>query len=111
MDPAGLASAVEAAAAGEGVLDGRRVALLIEEYRRRDRGHQSLSLDHSRRVDLTPREWDVLELLVDGLPTAEIARRLFLSQVTVRRHVSMLMHKVDVSTREDLRALLERRAG
>jgi DNA-binding NarL/FixJ family response regulator len=111
MDPAALPSAIVAAAQGEGVLDGRLVALLIEEFRRRGSERTSLTLNHSHRVDLTAREWDVLELLADGLPTSEIARRLFVSQVTVRRHVSILMHKLDVRTREDLRSLLARRAG
>jgi two-component system nitrate/nitrite response regulator NarL len=110
MDPARLPSAVEAAAAGEGVLDGKLTAMLIEEFRRRSGERTTLTLDHTHRVDLTPREWDVLELLCDGLPTADIARRLFVSQVTVRRHVSILMHKLGVSSREDLVALVARRS-
>ncbi len=43
----------------------------------------------------------MLELLSDGLSTAEIAAQLELSQVTVRRHLSMLEHRLQVSSREE----------
>ena len=111
MDPADLPGAVVAAAAGEGVLDGVLTGMLIEEFRRRSTGRPTFDVDHTHRVDMTPREWEVLELLGDGLSTAEIAKRLFLSQVTVRRHISMLMGKLDVTSREQLRGLLSRRSS
>jgi two-component system, NarL family, nitrate/nitrite response regulator NarL len=109
MDPEQLAPAVRAAAAGEATLPGVLTARLIEEFRRR--GAQSqVTLDDGRHVELTPRERDVLELLADGLTTAEIAHRLFLSPVTVRRHLSILMHKLDVTSRDEARRLaLQRR--
>ena len=44
----------------------------------------------------------------DGLPTDEIAARLFISPVTVRTHVSAILRKLQVSTREDALKLLER---
>jgi DNA-binding NarL/FixJ family response regulator len=51
-------------------------------------------------VMLTPREWEVGELLREGLSTAEIAERLGVSPVTVRRHVSMLLRKLEVESRD-----------
>ena len=48
----------------------------------------------------------MLELFGDGLSTAEIARRLNLSQVTVRRHMSALLHKLEVTSREEARRLI-----
>ena len=48
----------------------------------------------------------MLELFGDGLSTAEMARRLSLSQVTVRRHMSALLHKLEVSSREEARRLI-----
>jgi DNA-binding NarL/FixJ family response regulator len=108
MDPADLVAAVRGALAGEAALPGFLAARLIDEFRHRGRGN-SLTLDHNRRVELTPREWDVLELLDNGLSTAEIAGRLALSQVTVRRHVSTLLHKMGASTREQARRLLAER--
>jgi DNA-binding NarL/FixJ family response regulator len=105
MDPEDLVAAVRGALAGEAALPGFLAARLIDEFRHRGRG-TTLTLDHNRRVELTPREWDVLELFGDGLSTAEIARRLDLSQVTVRRHMSALLHKLEVSSREEARRLI-----
>ena len=48
----------------------------------------------------------MLELFGDGLSTAEIARRLNRSQVTVRRHMSALLHKLEVSSRDEARRLI-----
>jgi DNA-binding NarL/FixJ family response regulator len=107
MDPAELPVAVRALAAGEGVLPGALTARLIEEFRHR-RGHGSLVGAHGRRVELSSREWQVLELLGRDATTAEIARRLFVSPVTVRRHVSSIMHKLGVSGRAEARGLLDR---
>jgi NarL family two-component system response regulator LiaR len=48
---------------------------------------------------LTNRELDVLQLLARGHTNAEIAERLFLSEGTVRNHVSAVFSKLDVSDR------------
>jgi DNA-binding NarL/FixJ family response regulator len=105
MDPEDLVTAVRGALAGEAALPGFLAARLIDEFRNRGRG-TSLTLDQNRRVELTRREWDVLELFGDGLSTAEMARRLDLSQVTVRRHMSALLHKLEVTSREEARRLI-----
>jgi two-component system response regulator DevR len=60
-----------------------------------------------RGVELTEREWEVLEFLHDGLSTAEIADRLSISPVTVRRHVSEILKKLRVTSREEAVKLME----
>jgi PAS domain S-box-containing protein len=50
-------------------------------------------------VDLTAREKEILRCLSQGLSTAAIARRLFISPVTVRNHVQSILHKLDVHTK------------
>jgi DNA-binding NarL/FixJ family response regulator len=52
----------------------------------------------------------VLELMREGLRTAEIARRLGISAVTVRRHVSDLLCKLDVPDRKTAVGLVEERS-
>jgi DNA-binding CsgD family transcriptional regulator/tetratricopeptide (TPR) repeat protein len=54
---------------------------------------------------VTPREAEVLRLLGEGLPNADIADRLFLSVRTVETHVSSLLMKLDVRSRGQLTAL------
>jgi DNA-binding NarL/FixJ family response regulator len=50
----------------------------------------------------------VLELMRHGASTEEIASRLFISSVTVRTHVSAILRKLHVPTREAAIELLER---
>src|SRR5687768_16324078 len=49
--------------------------------------------------ELTARERDVLGLLAAGLPTSQVARRLVLSDKTVRNHVSAVLTKLQVPDR------------
>jgi DNA-binding NarL/FixJ family response regulator len=69
-----------------------------------------LPLVRRRGARLTPREWEVLELLRDQLSTAAIAHRLGLSDVTVRRHVSSILAKLRVPDRTAMARLLEQDA-
>ena len=48
---------------------------------------------------LTGREQEVLAMLADGLTTAQVADRLYLSQETVRTHLRSAMRKVEAGTR------------
>jgi DNA-binding NarL/FixJ family response regulator len=59
---------------------------------------------------LTGREVDVLRLLAQGLSNAEIAQQLYLSEGTVRNHVSAIYAKLDVADRTQA-ALLASRHG
>jgi NarL family two-component system response regulator LiaR len=55
--------------------------------------------------DLTPREYEVLTLLVEGLNNPEISERLYISIGTTRTHVSNIFAKLGVSNRSEAIAL------
>jgi DNA-binding CsgD family transcriptional regulator len=72
---------------------------LIKEFREsggRRRVHLWSSGDS---VVLTAREYEVLGHLKRGEHTSEVARLLGISEVTVRRHVSSIEHKLGVADR------------
>lgn len=60
--------------------------------------------------DLTPRERSVFELLGEGLTNREIAERLFLSEKTVKRHVTVVLQKLGVRNRVEA-AILATKGG
>ena len=91
-----LAKTLRASRLGEPAISRAMVPALIDQVRNRPRRRLMLP---DGAVELTGREWDVAELLRDGLNTVEISRRLGLSPVTVRRHLSSLMKKIGASDR------------
>lgn len=108
-NPDRLPYAVRGVLAGEAAIPRRLVARLVEEFR--GRATRRLHIGRHGAVELTAREWQVLELLRGGLDTAEIARRLDVSPVTVRRHISALLHKLRVPDRESAVRLLDDRSN
>ncbi len=91
-----LASTLRGAYGGEPPLARSLVPHLVDEIRR---GSVRRVVLATGAVTLTPREWEVGDLLRDGLSTAEIAERLGVSPVTVRRHVGLLLHKLGARNR------------
>jgi NarL family two-component system response regulator LiaR len=51
------------------------------------------------RDQLTPREQDVLRLVVEGLANKQIAQRLGIGEKTIKTHVSRVLAKLDVADR------------
>jgi DNA-binding NarL/FixJ family response regulator len=102
MDPRSLPRALESVLAGEVAIPRELVAHVVERFRdpsarRRDAFAQGSA------EQLTSREWQVLELLRQDLSTAQIARRLVLSPVTVRTHANAILRKLQLRDREELR--------
>jgi DNA-binding NarL/FixJ family response regulator len=95
-----------------GVLEGRvalpaeLVARLVEEFRDSAPRRRAL-LGQGAGAQLTSREWQVLDLLRQGLTTSEIARRLFVSPATVRSHVAAVLRKLRVPDRDSAVRLFE----
>ena len=81
------------------------VAPLVQEVRR-GRGHVVRSA--AGDVVVTDREWDILQMLVQGRSTREMAASLYVSVGTVRSHVSALLKKLGAVDRDDAVDLLSR---
>jgi len=92
-----LAASLRGAYAGEPPLSRALVPYLVEEIRR---GATRQLMLPGGAVRLTPREWEVGELLREGQSTSEIADRLGVSPVTVRRHVGLLLNKLGAKDRD-----------
>jgi DNA-binding NarL/FixJ family response regulator len=101
MDFDELPDALARVLGGEAALDSSLLARVVAEFRDRTARRRSPVADPSN-TRLTSREWEVLELLRQGLSTSEIARRLFLSPVTVRTHVNSVLRKLRVRDRNEL---------
>jgi DNA-binding NarL/FixJ family response regulator len=92
--------------AGEAAIPRTLVAQMTEHFR--DRGPRRRSPATSvADVQLTSREWEVLDLLRQGLTTGKIAKRLVLSPVTVRTHVHAILRKLRVPDRDAAIRLFE----
>jgi two-component system, NarL family, response regulator LiaR len=74
--------------------------------------HQPVSIHQDQKLvsQLSDREREVLQLLADGLSNNEIARRLFLSEGTIKNYVSAIFSKLGVADRTQA-AILAIRAG
>jgi DNA-binding NarL/FixJ family response regulator len=92
-----LAATLRRAHAGEPALSRSLVPHLIDEIRRGPARRLTLP---DRQVTLTPREWEVGELLLEGRSAKEMAARLGVSPVTVRRHIGLLLRKLGAPSRD-----------
>jgi DNA-binding NarL/FixJ family response regulator len=108
-DPDRLSHALEGVMKGEAALPRTLMARLIDEFRLRECTHRPLTGPTGQR--LSEREQEVLQLLADGLPSRQLAERLGISAVTVRRHVSAVIEKLGVPDRAAAVAALRGAAG
>ena len=79
-----------------GVPLAQRLRRLIHEFSRtsRGRGERPAGLD-----ELTPREVEVFNLLARGMSNAEIGKELYLSEATVKTHLTRILSKLGVRDR------------
>ncbi|CCG02007.1 response regulator [Blastococcus saxobsidens] len=92
-----LVHAIRVAAAGEALLAPSVTRRLIAAFTRR--APAPTGPPPAGLADLTSREVEVLELLADGLSNAEIGRRLFVGEATVKTHVARVLAKLGVRDR------------
>jgi DNA-binding NarL/FixJ family response regulator len=103
-DPAMLPDALRGVLTGEAAMSPALVTRIMQEFRGPSKRR---FLRRSAAADkLTPREWEVMEMLGQGSSTDDVAKRLFVSPTTVRVHVSTVLRKLRVKDRESAFRLL-----
>ena len=90
-----IVSGIRAAAAGQSMIAPSVAGDLLTRLRR----HGAPDAPPPAAPELSPRELDVLRLVVEGCDNSEIGRRLHLSASTVKHHVSNTLEKLGVENR------------
>ncbi len=100
VSPDRLIRTIEAVSRGFFVIAGQQMTerqaeqWLLEKYRR-----YGVSPEDATFSPLTPREMEILELIIEGLSNRGIAYRLGISQQTVKNHVTSILAKLHLSDR------------
>ena len=87
-----LVDSVRRVASGQSMLDPAMTALVLERIRRCPEEHDELQA-------LTPQQKRILDLVGEGLTNREIARRMLLSEKTVKNYVSSMLAKLGFTSR------------
>jgi DNA-binding NarL/FixJ family response regulator len=103
IDPDQLARLLTLVADGEAVVPRRLTTRLLERWREIPAGGW-----RPLRSTLTTREWQIVQLLGEGVSTEHIAERLVLSPSTVYSHIYRLLRKLGVHSRRDAVAAAQR---
>jgi DNA-binding NarL/FixJ family response regulator len=104
VDQGRLPDALRQVLAGEAALGGALVARLVDEFRHRETHRIRTKVGD---VQLTEREWEILELLQQRRTTAQISRELYVAPVTVRTHIASILRKLQVGSRREILKLIE----
>jgi DNA-binding NarL/FixJ family response regulator len=92
--PEQLLAAIRTIAQGDALLSPAVTKRVIEQFTRTSRATPPKALD-----ELTERELDVFRLIARGLSNAEIARELYISDTTVKTHITHILQKLDLRDR------------
>ena len=96
-----LLRAIEKVHAGEVWLERSMIATVLNEITHKNEGQQTRP-EAAKIATLTPREREVITLIGEGLRNKQIAQRLFISETTVRHHLTSIFSKLHVSERLEL---------
>ena len=92
--PEQLLAAIRVVAAGEALLSPAITKRVIKQFTRMPRPEPPRQLE-----ELTERELDVFRLVARGLSNAEIARELYISDTTVKTHITHILMKLNLRDR------------
>jgi two-component system, NarL family, nitrate/nitrite response regulator NarL len=94
-----LLQAIEKVHAGEVWLDPAMITGLLDEL---SPNNKHKDPEEAKIASLSPREREVIALIGEGLRNKEIGKRLFISETTVRHHLTSIFNKLSVSERLEL---------
>ncbi|MGN6430311.1 MAG: response regulator [Gaiellaceae bacterium] len=92
--PEQLLAAIRIVASGDALLSPAITKRVIEQFSRIPRPERPPQLD-----ELTERELDVFRLIARGLSNAEIGQELYISDTTVKTHITHILQKLDLRDR------------
>jgi len=96
LEPQQLFDLLEGVRRGEAALSGTLAAKILQEFRQPDK---SLARQLEVRDELTPREIEVLKLVVEGDSNKEIAAKLGIQENTVKIHLRNILEKLHLQNR------------
>jgi len=91
----GVAQAVRVVADGQSLISPSMAVKLLDEFKQMSRSDR----DQVPTPRVSARELEVLELVAHGLNNREIAKRLFISENTVKNHVRNILEKLQLHSR------------
>lgn len=106
-EPKQILQAVRAVVAGDAVLSPRSTRQLLDHIAR-DHTDQARRGAEEAVAALTDREREIATLVGRGLTNPEIASRVYLSEATIKTHLSTIQTKLDARNRVDIAVLAER---
>jgi DNA-binding NarL/FixJ family response regulator len=103
--PEHLLKAIQACMGGEILLSNHVYARVVDRIRRTSPPEKEESILYSK---LTGREIEIIRLIVQGKSNKQIAQELYISESTVKNHISNIMYKLSLKNRTELIAIAVR---
>lgn len=94
-----LLKAIKKVYQGEVWIDRSLTAKLLEEANKIKQQNREAQ---KKIGTLTAREFEIIKLIAEGLINKEIARRLFVNEKTIRNHLTVIYHKLELTNRVEL---------